>query len=304
MNVTSKSTFEKYSKEEVAASERSCCIAVLARGARTIVKVAPAASEIFVGLSDEMTCKAEAHLRSYTERILLLEDGGRLFGIAPSLYPSSTLGIALAFDGEDISGEDILRLAAEEEYKQAFVFDESIELRPSRMSDRLESLKPRFSELFCRLSRSLFDMEALRDADAARAREELISRIYAVSELVGCSVEYLSEEGESNDYSATDLPLFVAFLISFFACARENAPLRSVGVSLFSSSSAATVSVRFETQRSLILSPVLIEWESLCADRNMTFSYAREGQRAEISFQPLRRDWSYLGLKQEINFFD
>jgi hypothetical protein len=147
-------------------------------------------------------------------------------------------------------------------------------------------------------------MSALEEADAESAREELYKRIYAVSHITGCPVESIDEETDGADYTKTDLPLFVAFLFCFLAFAKRNSPLRSVDISLASSSSSAVITISFEAQGSITLSDELVEWEELSSERNMMFGFSVEDNRASITFHPLRRDWSYLGLKQRIIFFE
>lgn len=304
MDLKKQTLTAEYSREEVEQKEHLCYLSVCSRDFGAIAKVAPESADAFSGFSCANGDEIKAHLHSYTEKILLIEEKERIFGIIPSLYPSSTL--CVAFVGEDswLSGADTLRLAAEEEYRDSFVFSPNIRLTPSRMSDRLISLKPRFSSFFDELSDCFFNMDAMTQNLRSSAKEELVSRIYAISNLVGCPVDIIYEGGDEADYSKTDIPLFVAFLTSFLACARANAPLRRARVVLDSMSSAANVSVCFESLRTLTLSSLLVEWESLSADRNMMFSYSKDQQNVSISFHPLRRDWSYLGLKQKTVFFE
>ena len=85
---------------------------------------------------------------------------------------------------------------------------------------------------------------------------------------------------------------------------RTNADLRKVSISLGASSSAAIITLGFGTKKAITLSDELIEWEGLTAERNMMFGYRSEADNVEITFQPLRRDWSLLGLKQKISLFE
>ena len=64
-------------------------------------------------------------------------------------------------------------------------------------------------------------------------------------------------------------------------------------------SAAAEVSAIFEIDESLELSAAMLEWERLSSERNMLFGSEMRDGEYRITFHPLRRDWSYLGLKQD-----
>ena len=295
-----------YSADKVRAGEIPCYLMLIAPCDRIISRVAPEATELSLhGFSETERKKINEHLHAYTEKILLTENEGRIWGFMPSVYPSATLCMAIATDEALLCRADLLRLVREDELKDLFVLSESISTQSSRMSERLCELKSRHESFFSDLFMAFSGMSALEGADKESARSELYERIYALSRLTGCPVDSITEVGEgTNDYTDTDLPLFVAFLFSFFAFARANAPLRKVNVSLGSSSSAAVITLGFDTQKAITLSDELIEWEGLTAERNMMFGYKADEHSVEITFQPLRRDWSYLGLKQKISLFE
>ena len=293
-----------YSADKVRAGEIPCCLMMIAPRNRIISRVAPEATELSLcGFSEAEMNEINEHLRSYTEKVLLTEKDGRVWGFLPSVYPSATLCFAIATDDALLCRADLLRLVREDEFKDLFVLSESISTQASRMSERLCELKDRHESFFSDLFTAFSGMSALEGADKDSARSELYERIYALSRLTGCPLDSITEVGET-DYKETDLPLFVAFLFSFLAFARANAPLRKASISLSSSSSAAIITLGFDTQKAITLSDELIEWEGLTAERNMMFGYKSEANSVEITFQPLRRDWSYLGLKQKISLFE
>lgn len=295
----------RYSAKDIMAVEIPIYLMMLSPRDRIISRVSPEALELSLdGFSRLQIEEINEHLRSYTEKILLTEKEGRIWGFLPSTFPSSTLCPLLVTDEAILSGADLLRLVKEEELQEYFTLSDSISTRPSRMSERLVDLKERYKEFFNALISAFSRMSALDETDAESARDELYKRIYAVSRITGCPVESIDEETDGADYTKTDLPLFVAFLFCFLAFAKRNSPLRSVDISLDSSSSSAVITISFEAQGSITLSDELVEWEELSSERNMMFGFSVEDNRASITFQPLRRDWSYLGLKQRIIFFE
>ena len=295
----------RYSAKDIRAVEMPIYLMMLSPRDRLISRVSPEALELSLdGFSRDQIEEINEHLRSYTEKILLTEKEGRIWGFLSSVFPSSTLCPLFVTDEAILSAADLLRLLREEELQGYFTLSDSISTRPSRMSERLVDLKERYKEFFDALISAFSRMSALDEIDAESARDELYKRIYAVSRITGCPVESIDEETDGADYTKTDLPLFVAFLFCFLAFAKRNSPLRSVDVSLASSSSSAVITISFEAQGSITLSDELVEWEELSSERNMMFGFSVEDNRASITFQPLRRDWSYLGLKQRRIFFE
>ena len=295
-----------YSADKVRSGEIPFCLMLIAPRDRIISRVAPEATELSLhGFSEAEMNEINEHLYSYTEKMLLTENEGRIWGFLPSVYPSATLCVAIATDEALLGRADLLRLARAEELERFFTFSDSISTQSSRMSERLCEQKSRFEGFFSDLFTAFSGMSALEGADEESARSEIYKRIYAISRLTGCPVDNITEVGEGiNDYTDTDLPLFVAFLFSFLAFARTNADLRKVSISLGASSSAAIITLGFGTKKAITLSDELIEWEGLTAERNMMFGYRSEADNVEITFQPLRRDWSLLGLKQKISLFE
>ncbi|MBQ5633379.1 MAG: hypothetical protein IIV11_00685, partial [Clostridia bacterium] len=279
-----------YSAKDVMAVEIPIYLMMLSPHDKIISRVYPEALELYLdGFSRDQMAEINEHLRSYTEKILLTEKGGRIWGFLPSTFPSATLFLSFVTDEAILSAADLLRLVKEEEHEGYFTLSDSISTRPSRMSERLVDLKERYKEFFDALISAFSCMSALEETDAESARDELYKRIYAVSRITGCPVGSIDEKGEDSDYTKTDLPLFVAFLFCFLAFAKRNSPLRSVDISLASSSSSAVITISFEAQGSITLADELVEWETLSAERNMMFGFSVEDNRASITFQPLRR---------------
>ena len=295
----------RYSAKDIRAVEIPIYLMMLSPHDKIISRVSPEALELSLdGFSRLQIEEINEHLRSYTEKILLTEKEGRIWGFLSSVFPSSTLCPLFVTDEAILSAADLLRLLREEELQEYFTLSDSISTRPSRMSERLLGIKERYGEFFDALISAFSRMSVLDNVGAEDARDELYKRIYAVSRITGCPVESIDEKVEDSDYTKTDLPLFVAFLFCFLAFAKRNSRFRSVDISLDSSSSSAVITISFEAQGSITLSDELVEWEALSAERNMMFGFSVEDNRASITFQPLRRDWSYLGLKQKISFFE
>ena len=158
-------------------------------------------------------------------------------------------------------------------------------------SEEFFSLARELEKIFCKIG--------TLSADTCEARCEIFARAQKLAYFVGCPIERIDELlGEDDACSLTDLPLYTAFLLSTLILARSHAPNRSARIELRAMSSAAEVSVIFESDEPLELSDAMLEWERLSSERNMLFGCEMRDGEYRITFHPLRRDWSYLGLKQ------
>lgn len=277
----------------------SCALISPANSMRTIALRAPAADELSLeGISEDLKREIREHLCSYTEDILICEADGRALLIIPSLYPSSSLCLALGFETEQLTLGEILRLRECEECPRIFRVSKQIVASSARMTPMLRQKSEEFFSLVRELE-DIFCKIGSLSADTCKAKREIFARAQKIAYFVGCPIERIDElwcEGDA--CSLTDLPLYTAFLLSALILARRHAPNRSARIELRAMSSAAEVSVIFKSDEPLELSDAMLEWERLSSERNMLFGCETRDGEYRITFHPLRRDWSYLGLKQ------
>lgn len=276
----------------------NCALISPANSMKTIAFRAPALSTISLAeLSEAQKSEIVEHLCSYTEDILLCARDGRALAIIPSLYPSSSLCVALEFDEDRFTVGELLRLIECEECPRIFRVSKHVTVTPARMTPILQrkgtaffSLAREIEGIFCRLG--------TLSADVHEATEELCMRAQKFAYFVGCPIERINVL-DNESCVLTDLPLYSAFLLSTFILARACAPSRSARLDLRPMSSAAEVCVIFESDEPLELNDAILEWERLSSERNMLFGCEMRDGEYRITFHPLRRDWSYLGLKQD-----
>ena len=297
LNLTEKKSL--YTIDEVQGRKHICNCALIspANSMKTIALRAPASSMLSLAeLCEEKKREIIEHLSSYTEDILISDKDGRALLIIPSLYPSSSLCVAFEFDEETIALCELLRLVECEECPRIFRVSKYVTASAARMTPMLRhkseeffSLARELEEIFCRLG-SL-------SADIDEAKTELCVRAQKLAYFIGCPIERIDLLSDGS-CSLTDMPLYSAFLLSALILACTYAPSRSMRVELRAMSSAAEVSVIFESDEPLELSDAMLEWERLSSERNMLFGSEMRDGKYRITFHPLRRDWSYLGLKQ------
>lgn len=290
-----------YTIDEVQRRKHICNCALIspANSMRTIALRAPAAEWLSLeGISDDLKREICDHLCSYTEDILICEAGGRALLIIPSLYPSSSLCVALEFEEASIALCELLRLVECEECPRIFRVSKQVGSPSARMTPLLRQKSEEFFSLARELE-GIFCKIGSLSANTCKAKCELSARAQKLAYFVGCPIERIDELwGEGDACSLTDLPLYTAFLLSTLILARNHAPNRSARIELRAMSSAAEVSVIFESDEPLELSDTMLEWERLSSERNMLFGCEMRDGEYRITFHPLRRDWSYLGLKQ------
>lgn len=251
-------------------------------------------------LPDEQKKEISEHLCSYTDEVLICEYEGNALAIIPSLYPSSSLCPVLLFDQNALSLSELLRLVESEDCPHIFRVSRSVSALPARMTSALQKKSKEVLELFDEIERVFTKINRISAlSDENEIKKELCRYACELSYFVGCPIERIDELWEDEACSLTDAALYAAFVLCFLMVAREHSPSRSVRLELRAMSRAAEVSVVFESLADIDLSLAVLEWERLAFDRNMLFSCQRDGEEYRISFHPLRRDWSYLGLKQD-----
>ena len=297
LNLTENSSI--YTVSEVQGRRHICNCALIspANSMKTIALRAPAASTLSLAeLSEAQKSEIVEHLCSYTEDILICEMDGRALAIIPSLYPSSSLCVALEFDEEEFTVCELLRLIECDKCPRIFRVSKHIADSPARMTHSLSRKSEEFFSFAHELEEIFCGLDTLC-ADAKEATTELCVRAQKLAYFVGCPIERIDLLSDGS-CALTDLPLYSAFLLSTFILARMHAPSRSAKLELRAMSAAAEVSAIFEIDESLELSAAMLEWERLSSERNMLFGSEMRDGEYRITFHPLRRDWSYLGLKQ------
>ena len=296
-----------YSADAVMAKKQICYTAVfsLLEPESLTVSCAPHGIDLSIdSLCAEQKQEISDHLHLYTEMPLICEIEDRIWAIIPSFYPSSTLFAALVFDEKVLSAAEVLRLAHSDRVRNTVAFSKYIKTAPVRMSDRLLEKGEAFFELFSEIRSAFFDINKMPGmVGEDNCRDEIIAQILRISRFVGTPIVSLTEELKGNRrYSQTDYPLLTAYLLSFMMLAKNVAHTRDLRVSLCSSVGAALVRLEFDTEESLGMSAAILNWEDITDEKCMLFEYRQENGTVYIGFQPMRYDWSHLGLKQKNDF--
>ena len=255
-------------------------------------------------MSEEQRRELVSHLFSYTEKILICECGKALWAFVPSIYPSSTLCVAFGFDASQLSIAELLRLVRCEKCSDLFIASEHINTKLARMTPALLQKGEVFFEWCSDIRECFMDIGRISSSDdESAARDKILKQIFKISEAVGCPINEITElESISNRLAQIDFPLFTAFVFTFVALAKNLALDRSIDVELRVGQGELTVRLYLDSVKCADISDALLAWEAIAADKNMAFEFSESGGKSCVGLQPIRRDWSYLCLKQKLEF--
>ena len=246
------------------------------------------------------------YLHSWSNKLMICAAGksGEAAVVVPTLFPSSSLVPILIFDREQLTLDELLRLAQCEESRDMFVISGAVKQSAARMTETLMKKKDAFLALCEELTHCLLGKDYDSGADICNDiyPSDLSVRIQRLSYLVGCPVEVRIKAGDESGVGRTDLALFDAYALGFMLSAKRRDPLRFASFTIEPHSEAAMITTEFSSEEPMALSDEILAWEGLASERNMYFEYTFDGGHLRVSFHPLRRDWSYLGLKQKPSF--
>ena len=189
MNLTENNSI--YTVSEVQGRRHICNCALIspANSMKTIALRAPAASTLSLAeLSEAQKSEIVEHLCSYTEDILICEMDGRALAIIPSLYPSSSLCVALEFDEEEFTVCELLRLIECDKCPRIFRVSKHIADSPARMTHSLSRKGEEFFSFAHELEEIFCGLDTLC-TDAEEATTELCVRAQKLAYFIGCPIE-------------------------------------------------------------------------------------------------------------------
>ena len=233
--------------------------------------------------------------RSYTDKMLVTEYNGSTWVISPSVFPASSLCAVFCFD---IDPSRFLRLVKACGREEMFEISRYTEIKRARMSSMLQELVGGMSEFCDDIRLCFYDADRIKRARTAEGQQRvLIDQCHRISILTGCPIELVAAAGE---YKNTDLSILSSFLFTMLISARKNAPDRTVRISFSNRAGSALVKVRFFCDASICISPEMLEWEGITADRCMEFYSSADKQEITVAFHAHRYELSaILGIKQE-----
>ena len=249
-------------------------------------------------IGESMRAEFAEYLSSYSSKALVTEIGGRALVVLPTLYPASSLGVALRFD---MSGGELIRLAEACGFSELFEASKKTKISPVRLSNKIRG-EIEDLERFCKeLKQCFFDFDRFPLCLDAEERLELIVRqCEALALFVGCPITLEVKEDEMlpDSLELTDLPLMSAFLLTVLIMARQKSEQRSASLTLEPTASSVIASVKIESGREIGAEYGLMKWKNIAYDKNMLYDIFADGEQVRIRFDPCRAEWSLLGIKQ------
>lgn len=251
---------------------------------------------------EDFVAQISDYLYSYDDRIYIVEKGGALFGVVPKPFFVSSLALVLKFEME---AGAVLRLLDDSRYKDLFVLSPSITARKARKTKAISDKAEDLDDFFGRLKRCFFDIvqaDTLTDTDlVVGALKEACAN---ASLLTGCPATFLKSKTvceKTFDAGDIDMIMLATFVINVMMLARTAAEDRGIRISFEALSQNMAIIVELDLADG-DCSEIISFWTNLAAEHMMPFGAFEHEQMFKIGFQPYRRELSYLGLKQEIDW--
>lgn len=258
------------------------------------IKVMSASSLDIGKMSKEQRSEMCGFARSYTEKMLITGYGDETLIICPTMFPSSSLCLALRML---IPTKELLRLA-ELCAPEMFEVSKYIGIEPARMSESVR----KHSELFSSLCEELkLCFTGLGGAMSDVWGEDIVDICLRISRFTGCPIELLAEDGfDVQEMKNVDLYLFCAFVLDMLLLARRHSVDRSATVSLRTLYSSPFIEVAFDGDTPLCTLEEYYQWKNIAYERDMPLYLHGEGGSAVMSMHFYRVDPALLGLKAPI----
>lgn len=295
-------TYENiHSNQEIAAKRLCFSAAMVTFNPMTVISSmnSPASSPILLSsFSESELVELENYLRTYTEKPYVLEGKGTVYVAIPSMYPTSTSCLLLRMN---MKPSVFLRFVKEKE--ELFVLSSSIGTTSARMSPRLDAEQKIFFELCADIERIFTSLERF---NLSFSDDEVIDgyceQLVALSEFLSVPLEEITVDvSEDGVPIKSNFALFTAFCTTMMMLARNEATDRRLKAKLDFFGGSVVARLSFKTEKNIRVTNETFLWEYLATDKRMLFEAHSEEERFCVTFQPLFRDWSYLGMKQEPN---
>lgn len=246
----------------------------------------------------EQLAEIEEYAKSYTEKPYVIEVGKYIYVVLPSIYPTSTSCLLLRMN---IKPSAFLRYAKES--PDFFTFSENITSAPARMSKRLDAGRKEFLELCADIERTFMYLErfslTFNDNDVVDGYYE---QVIALSDFLAVPIENITVKKSDDGVPLRgNFALFTAFCATMMMLARNQAIDRRISAELEFFGGSTVVKLSFKTEGNIKVTNETFLWDYLSSNRKMLFEYYNEDGRFYVLFQPLFREWSYLGIKQDQN---
>ena len=267
-----------------------------------IVSNSPDENDMPKVICEELSEEILKYAYSYTERIVLTEVDGCMWGMAPSIFPSSSLIALMKFN---ISPKLVLALIKECGAEEMFELSPKIKSHPARQKERGREYKKEFCD-FCERCTDIFGnmMRFNLCFGSEEIKNELLKQFIKISSLIGCpaSFEVKSGETDTQTYTNTDFALITSFVLSILCFARVHDRCRSANVEIKLNYWSPAVLIRISPEdiadiRDFQEKEIFVEWERIVAEKKMPFGIFASGGGIKIGFQPHRAELSLMDVK-------
>lgn len=297
----SKNYAEIYSSQEVMSKKLCFSVANVVFDPIAVISSlnAPKNEPILLSsFTGEQLAEMEEYAKGYTEKPYVMEVGGYIYLLLPSIYPTATSCLLLRMG---MKPSVFLRYVRE--CPDMFVLSEHIISAPVRMSPRLEAGKKEFLGFCADIERTLMHLERFSlTFDDDDVIDGYYEQIIALSNFFAVPIDEISVKRSDDGVPIkSNFAIFTAFCATIMMLARNEAIDRKISAELEAFGGSVVVHLSFKTEKSIKITNETFLWDYLASNRRMFFEYYNDDGRFCVNFQPIFRDWAYLGIKQERN---
>lgn len=229
--------------------------------------------------------------RSCNSRVMVCGNEDVIYLICPTLYPSSSICLALRMT---LPPRQILKLI-EVCAPDSFVISKHLKLTPARMSDRIQKLKDGFSAFLTELESCFLNIGVAEDISML----QLCRLCCDIALFVGCPIE-IDVDSVDEQMSNVDRPMVAAFVANILDLARGYGDDRSARIKISVLYGAPFIQISFVYGGSMTAVNDYYRWRNITNERDMhLYLYEKDGV-ITLSLHFYRIDPAMLGLKSPL----
>lgn len=221
--------------------------------------------------------------------------------VLPYLMPSSSLAMVVV---PQMKRSDLMKLALRDS-RSPILLGENIRSVPKgRLHDAKGHLTEKYENFMEQVERCYGHAEFGSHGIPCEIGGILSDRVEAISRFLDVPISWRTRTKVMN-YGEVDEGLFLAYVTVILTMAKDEPSLSGAVFSLEERSYGCSVSVMLDGMRRGRKHPEDLFWmDHLASKKRIVFELTKLPDGLFLKFSPMSRDWSYLGLKQDIQYND
>lgn len=257
------------------------------------------AEGLFDSLSEEDRREWEEYLKSYRMTPAIADTCMGTAILLPYLMPSSSLVMVCI---PRVKRNDLIKLALRD-IRQPILLGEGIRsVERGRLHDATGEMKEEYEGFMKQVERCYGNAEYGTLPIPGEVGTLLTQRLQALSELLEYPVHVKCVPKIMN-YGEVDVGYFLAYCTVMISMAKMDLPAGEAEFTLEEKTYGCSVSLMLSGWKRIQRTPKDVLWmDSIASRKRILFEVTLMPEGVFFHFSPMSKDWSYLGLKQEVQF--